>query len=232
MMNNSKELNLKQIATIYTDFPEKFGIPRQSGLTSASGKIVFEEEYRVKEALRGMEMYSHLWLIWGFSEVTDKKWSPTVRPPRLGGNKRIGVFATRSPFRPNPIALSSVKLEEIRWEEENGWVLIVSGIDMMNGSPIYDIKPYLPYVDCHSDASGGFAEEKKVYKLRVEFPKEYKPEMSEKKLQLLKEILDQDPRPAYQKSEERIYGLSFDIYEVLFQVIDTCVHVKEIKRRS
>lgn len=232
MKNTSKELNLKKIATIYTDFPEKFGIPRQSGLTSASGKIVFEEEYREKEALRGIEEYSHLWLVWGFSEVDMKKWSPTVRPPRLGGNKRVGVFATRSPFRPNPIGLSSVKLEEMRWEEENGWVLVVSGIDMMSGTPIYDIKPYLPYVDCHVDAMGSFAEEKKDYRLRVEFSDTCECELPEEKQKVLEEVLAQDPRPAYQKEEERIYGLSFEQYEVKFQVIGFCVYVKEIKRRQ
>lgn len=231
MKNNSNELKLKKIATIYTDFPEKFGIPRQSGLTCASGKIVFEEEYRVKEALRGIEEYSHLWIIWGFSEVADKKWSPTVRPPRLGGNKRVGVFATRSPFRPNPIALSSVKLEKVKWDEENGWTLLVSGIDMMNGTPIYDIKPYLPYVDCHSNAMGSFAEDKKDYRLRVEFLDKCIYELSEEKRKVLEEVLAQDPRPAYQKEEERIYGLSFENYEVKFQVIESCVHVNEIKRR-
>lgn len=227
----NKTLSLSKIATIYTEFPEKFGIPRQSGLAHTSGKIVFEPEYRVEEALRGIEAYSHLWLIWGFSEVYGKKWSPTVRPPRLGGNKRVGIFATRSPFRPNPIGLSSVRMEKIELEPENGWVLYVSGVDMMDGTPIYDIKPYLPYVDCHEEARGGFAEKKRDYQLQVEIPENCKVHLPEEKIEVLKEILSQDPRPAYQKDEDRIYGMSFDVWEVRFQIIKDVVIVREIRRR-
>ena len=227
----SNELILKKIATIYTDFPEKFGIPRQSGLTGASGKIVFEPEYQVEEALRGMKEYSYLWIIWGFSEVKTGKWNPTVRPPRLGGNKRMGVFATRSPFRPNPLGLSSVRLESVEQTEKEGCVLWVSGVDMMDGTPIYDIKPYLPYVDSHPEAAGGFAEKKKEYMLSVEIPEVCLEMLTEEKQKILKEILSQDPRPAYQHDEERIYGMSFSEFEVCFQVKNECVYVKEIRKR-
>lgn len=225
------ELLLKKIATIYTEFPEKFGIPRQSGLADTKGKIVFEKEYQVEEALRGIKAYSHLWLIWGFSEVYDKKWSPTVRPPRLGGNKRVGVFATRSPFRPNPIGLSSVRFEGVKYEEENGWVILVSGVDMKNETPIYDIKPYLPYVDSHPEAMGGFAEERKADYLDVIIPSEYECFMPEEKRKVLKEVLSQDPRPAYQNDTERIYGVSFDKWEIQFKVTGHIVNVVEITRR-
>lgn len=228
----SKEMVLKRIATIYTDFPEKFGIPRQSGLASTSGKIVFESEYRIKEALRAIEEYSHLWLIWGFSEVAEKKWSPTVRPPRLGGNTRVGVFATRSPYRPNPLGLSSVKLEKIEHSEKEGWVLYVSGVDMMNGTPIYDIKPYLSYVDSHPEAQSGFVDDVKEYKLRVEIPEKFMRLIPACKQEALKEVLSQDPRPAYQKDGERIYGMSFAEFEIFFQVQNESLFVREIKRRE
>lgn len=227
----SDQLNVKKIATIYTDFPEKFGIPRQSGLTGASGKLVFEPEYRVKEAVRGIEEYSHLWLIWGFSEVKQKKWSPTVRPPRLGGNVRMGVFATRSPFRPNPIGLSSVKLERVE-ETEEGIVLYVSGVDMLDGTPIYDIKPYLAYVDSHPEAEDGFAGRKRGYRLQVEISEEHLNLLPEEKREVLLELLSQDPRPAYQKDENRIYGMSFAEYEVYFRVLEECLSVTEMKRRA
>lgn len=225
------ELLLKKIATIYTEFPEKFGIPRQSGLADTKGVIVFEKEYRVEEALRGIKAYSHLWLIWGFSEVYDKKWSPTVRPPRLGGNQRVGVFATRSPFRPNPIGLSSVKLEGLKFEQENGWVILVSGVDMMNETPIYDIKPYLPYVDSHPEARGGFAEEKKFDCLDVVISSEYESLIPEEKRNVLKKVLAQDPRPAYQNDTERVYGMSFDKLEIRFKVTGQTVNVVGITRR-
>ena len=161
-------LTLKVIARIYTDFGEKFGVPRQSGLVpELTGKIIFEPEYRVPEALSGIEGYSWLWLLWGFSESSRNKWSPMVRPPRLGGNKKAGVFATRSPFRPNPVGMSSVKIEDIQLQTDEGPVIIVSGIDMMNGTPIYDIKPYLPHVDCHPEALGGFSGQFKDYRLQI-----------------------------------------------------------------
>ena len=190
--------NMKVIAKIYTDFKEKFGIPRQSGLVSTlESKIVFEPKYRNSDALRGIEEYSHLWILWKFSEVPENdKFNPTVRPPRLGGNKKMGVFATRSPYRPNPIGLSSVKLLRLE-ETDEGTVLIVSGADMLNGTPIYDIKPYLPYTDIHSDAVGGFADEKLSYKLEVEFPEELLIKIPESKREGLIELLSEDPRPSY-----------------------------------
>lgn len=227
----NKELTLKQIAVIYTDFPEKFGIPRQSGLSRASGKLVFEKEYRVKEALKGIEAYSHLWLIWGFSEVKAKKWSPTVRPPRLGGNQRMGVFATRSPYRPNPIGLSSVKLEGVE-ETEEGMVLYVSGVDMLNGTPIYDIKPYLSYVDSHPEAADGFAGERKSYALQVQLPPEAEELLSEEQKSLLVEVLAQDPRPAYQQDPQRVYGMSFGEFELHFRVKESQLQVTDMKRRT
>ena len=207
---------LKVIARISSGFTEKFGIPRQSGLAKTKAEIVFEPEYQNAEALRGIEGYTYLWLIWGFSMVKQEKWHPTVRPPRLGGNKRMGVFATRSPFRPNPIGLSSVKLLEVRKTDDRGTVLIVSGADMMNGTPVYDIKPYLPYVDCHMDASDGFTEETKDYALRVQWETPF--HYGEEKIQELTQILRQDPRPSYQEDAERIYGMSYDGMEIKFRV--------------
>ena len=207
---------LKVIARISSGFTEKFGIPRQSGLAKTKAEIVFEPEYQNAEALRGIEGYTYLWLIWGFSMVKQEKWHPTVRPPRLGGNKRMGVFATRSPFRPNPIGLSSVKLLEVRKTDDRGTVLIVSGADMMNGTPVYDIKPYLPYVDCHMDASDGFTEETKDYALRVQWETPF--HYGEEKKQELTQILRQDPRPSYQEDAERIYGMSYDGMEIKFRV--------------
>lgn len=209
-------LDLKIIARISSGFTEKFGIPRQSGLADTRAEIVFEPEYRNAEALRGMEEYTHLWLIWGFSMVKEEKWHPTVRPPRLGGNKRMGVFATRSPFRPNPIGLSSVKLLEVQKTEDRGVILVVSGADLMNGTPVYDIKPYLPYVDCHMNAVGGFTEETKKYELCVQWKVPF-PYGEEKKRELT-QILKQDPRPSYQKDPERIYGMSYGGMEIKFRV--------------
>lgn len=212
----NENLDLKVIARVASGFTEKFGIPRQSGLADTKAEIVFEPEYRNADALRGMEGYTHLWLIWGFSMVQEEKWHPTVRPPRLGGNKRMGVFATRSPFRPNPIGLSSVKLLEVRKTEDRGVVLIVSGADLMNGTPVYDIKPYLPYVDCHTDAVGGFTEETKEYELCVQWEAAF-PYGEEKKQELV-QILKQDPKPSYQEDAERIYGMSYDGMEIKFRV--------------
>ena len=171
-MADNEIYEMKPIAHIYNDFTEKFGIPRQSGLAPLPSEIVFQPEYRVREAFRGLELYSHIWIIWQFSEAAQKDWSPTVRPPKLGGNKRMGVFASRSPFRPNSIGLSAVKLEKIDLEGENAPVLYVSGADLMNGTPIFDIKPYLPYADAYPEAKGGFALQNKEGLLRVEFPSE------------------------------------------------------------
>ena len=209
---------LEYIARIHTDFPTKFGIPRQSGLVSTKGTIVFEPEYRKEEALKGLEEYSHLWLIWEFSEVVRENWSPTVRPPRLGGNKRCGVFATRSPFRPNPIGLSCVRLLGIEKRPEKGMVVEVEGADLMDGTPILDIKPYLPAADCHPEALGGFAAKVEQHFLKVEIPEEWKAKIPEDKISALEGVLKEDPRPAYQKDPERIYGMPFAGMDVHFQV--------------
>ena len=224
---------MKVVATIYTDFSEKFGIPRQGALAHESeGIIVFEPEYRMEEALRGIEKYSHLWLLWQFSENVSKKWSPTVRPPRLGGNKRVGVFATRSPFRPNPIGLTAVRLIGVEQTKNKGAVLRVAGVDLMNGTPIYDIKPYLPYADSHPGAKGGFTDGTQVRRVKVEFPEELvaASEISGEKLQALRGVLEQDPRPRYQKDPERIYGMSFGEYEVKFTVQENVLRVVELVR--
>lgn len=207
---------MKIIARIHTDFPTKFGIPRQSGLVAAEAKIVFEKEYRVKEALRGIEGFSHLWLLWKFSETERESWSPTIRPPRLGGNKRVGVFATRSPFRPNPIGLSSVKLTGIDLNSPDAPILTVEGADLMDGTPIYDIKPYLPYADCHPEATCGFASIG-FEPLEVVIPEELKNALADDKLTVLKAVLAQDPRPAYQR-DARIYGFPFADKEIKFRV--------------
>lgn len=210
---------MKIIARVQNDFPEKFGIPRQSGLVpTLEAKIVFEPEYRNPDVLKGLEGYSHIWLIWQFSEAVRDTWSPTVRPPRLGGEKRQGVFATRSPFRPNPIGLSSVKLERIVLDEMEGPVLYVSGADLMHGTPIYDIKPYLPYTDCHLDAVGGFADAFVDYKLNVIVPESLLTQIPEEKREALIGVLSQDPRPSYQNDSERVYGVTFGRQNIKFQV--------------
>ncbi len=209
----------KVIARIETDFPTKFGIPRQSGLVEGlRGRIVFEPEYRSPDAVRGLEDFSHIWLLWGFSEAKREGWSPTVRPPRLGGNTRIGVFATRSPFRPNPIGLSSVRLEAVQIEENLGPVLYVSGIDMMNQTPIYDIKPYLPLADSHPQATAGFSEGVQRYHLEVVLPEIWKAKIPKEYQKTLVEVLAQDPRPSYQNDPNRVYGMSVGGMEVKFTV--------------
>lgn len=219
---------MKIIARIYTDFKEKFGIPRQSGLAKETvGRIVFEPEYRVPEALRGIEEYSHLWLIWNFSEAERDGWSPTVRPPRLGGNKRMGVFATRSPFRPNAIGLSSVRLLSVE-DTAEGKVLVVAGADILDGTPIYDIKPYLAFTDSHPDAVCGFADEVRDYSLEVVIPDELKVGLSDEYLMALTSILSGDPRPQYKEDGDRIYGMIYGKYEVKFTVADGVLRVVEI----
>lgn len=223
-------MELKVIAKISTGFTEKFGIPRQSGLVDTKAKIIFEPEYRNKDALRGIETYSHLWLIWGFSEIEQNGWRPMVRPPRLGGNKRVGVFATRSPFRPNPIGLSSVELEKVEQVEGKGIVIHVKGADLLDGTPIYDIKPYLPYVDCHLDAKGGFAEERKEYALNVEW-RNAAGWLSEEKRNEITQILSQDPRPSYQSDPDRIYGMEYDGMEIKFQVKEGTLYIIDIERK-
>ncbi len=220
---------MKIIARIQNDFTSKFGIPRQSGLApSTLSRIVFEPEYRSADALRGLEDFSHLWLIWEFSEAKREDWSPTVRPPRLGGNTRMGVFATRSPFRPNPIGLSCVKLIEIQPHAGDGPVLIVSGADLMNGTPIFDIKPYLPYADSHPEAKGGFAAGAWDRQLQVECPPELLIRIPENQKNALLEILAQDPRPSYQSDPDRVYGMAFGGMDIRFSVAGNVLTVKEI----
>ena len=209
---------VKVIARIRSDFPEKFGIPRQSGLVpELRAKVVFEPEFCSADALRGIEGFSHLWLIWQFSAAVRDTWSPTVRPPRLGGNERVGVFATRSPFRPNAIGLSCVKLEGVRHEDGLGDVLIVSGADLMDGTPIYDVKPYLPYADAHPGALGGFAPSPKET-IAVDCPPELLAKLPEGRREALLGVLAQDPRPQYQHDPERVYGMSFGGWDVIFRV--------------
>ena len=218
------------IARIHTDFPCKFGIPRQSGLVpSMKSRIVFEPEYRNPDALKGLEDFSHLWLIWEFSEAIRETWSPTVRPPRLGGNIRKGVFATRSPFRPNPIGLSCVKLSEIQWNTSDDPVLVVFGADLMNQTPIYDIKPYIPFADSHPEATGGFADTHRDHRLHVEFAESLKALVPEEHLNALIEVLALDPRPAYQKDPDRIYGFPFAGMEIKFSVKDRVLTVIKIE---
>lgn len=216
------------IAYIRNGFTAKFGIPRQSGLAEVRSEIVFEPEYRVEEAFRGLEEYSHIWLLWEFSESVRKEWSPTVRPPRLGGNQRMGVFATRSPFRPNPVGLSVVKLERIDRRREEGPVLVVCGADLLDGTPIYDIKPYLPHVDSHPEAAGGFAGQVKDYELEVVFPLSCREGLTEETVEIVTQLLRQDPRPAYQNAPERIYGMEYDGMEIRFRVEDRTVTVHSV----
>lgn len=220
---------MKIIARISTDLPTKFGLPRQSGLVEGiEGRIVFEREYRNAEAFRGLEDFSHIWILWQFSEAVRDSWSPTVRPPMLGGNKRVGVFATRSPFRPNSIGLSSVRLERIEYTADEGPVLYVSGCDLMDGTPIYDVKPYLAYTDSHPDAVGGFTQTLPERSLKVEVSDDMLSCVPDKKRSTLKAILSQDPRPSYQNDPERIYGFSFAGFEVRFSVRDGVLTVISI----
>ena len=212
-------LETKIIARIRNGYKEKFGIPRQSGIAgNTESVIVFEKEYRDENALRGIEEYSHLWLIWHFSEVDKKTWSPTVRPPRLGGNKRMGVFATRSPYRPNPIGLSSVELVAVEKTKQFGTVLRVKGADLLDGTPILDIKPYLAFTDSHEAAKGGFADTVKDYSLTVNIPDDIAKAFSADELESLSSILSQDPRPSYQNEADRVYGMRFNDCGIKFSV--------------
>ena len=221
---------IKPIAHIHSDFKEKFGIPRQSGRApSILSKIVFTKEFRNDEALKHIEEFSHLWLIFGFSKSVREKFSPTVRPPRLGGNKRVGVFASRSPFRPNSLGLSSVKLVNIEKSESEGSVLIVSGADLLDGTPIYDIKPYLPFTDCHTDAVGGYADQLVDYKLDVVIPDNLKDLVDKDKLNGLIECLEDDPRPSYQE-DGREYGMSFSNLQIKFTVSEKTLTVTSIEK--
>lgn len=209
-------MEIRPVARIRSDFPEKFGVPRQSGLVEAlTAAVIFEPEYRDPSAFRGLEGFSHLWLIWEFSQARREGWSPTVRPPRLGGNKRLGVFATRSPFRPNPIGLSCVRLIEVKQDRELGPVLVVAGADLTDGTPIYDIKPYLPYADCRPEAAGGFAA--RPEELEVDCPAELLLRVPEDKRAALLAVLAQDPRPRYQDDPDRVYGMTFAGLEIKFR---------------
>lgn len=223
-----QELTFKIIARIKSDFREKFGIPRQSGIVqNLRSTIRFEPEFRNADALRGLEGFSHLWIMWIFSENIRSTWSPTVRPPRLGGNKRLGVFATRSSFRPNPIALSCVKIEQINLNGAEGPEIIVSGADLMDGTPIVDIKPYLPYTDAHPEAMGGFADAVRQIKLHVKETDVLRKVSTDKRSALI-EVLEQDPRPAYQNDPERTYGFTFANYEIKFRVYDDELEVVSV----
>ena len=227
------EFVIKQIAYIQSDFSSKFGIPRQSGIASQlQAQIIFEEEYRDANAVRGLEDFSHIWLIWQFSKAMGKTWTPTVKPPRLGGNTRMGVFATRSPFRPNHMGLSCVKLERIEYSKTQGPILHVLGADLLDGTPIYDIKPYLPYVDSQPEAVGGFADQYKSYELEVIFPDEWLKRVPEEKREALIQVLKQDPRPSYQSDESRIYGMEFAQLEVKFTVKDHILTVYKVGKRE
>ena len=220
---------MKVIAHIHTDFPTKFGIPRQSGIIdSLQGRIVFEPEYRNAEAVRGLEDFSHIWLLWEFSKAVRDTWSPTVRPPRLGGNVRKGVFATRSPFRPNPIGLSSVRLERVDIDPKLGPVLYVSGVDLMDGTPIYDIKPYIAYTDSHPDAVSGFASLPAEYLLEVDFSETLLQQVPKHQRESLIDVLAHDPRPQYQNDPERIYGMAFGDLDVKFKVEGCLLTVLQI----
>ena len=223
---------MKVIARIRSDFPEKFGIPRQSGLVpELRSKIVFEPEFRNADALRGIEGFSHLWLIWQFSAAVRDTWSPTVRPPRLGGNERVGVFAPRSPFRPNALGLSCVKLEGVQHEDGLGDVLLVSGADLMDLTPIYDIKPYIPYADCHPDAAEGFTGQTQSHHLQVAFPPELLAQVPQADRTALTGVLANDPRPSYQHDPQRVYGMEFGPLEVHFTVDGELLTVTGVCRR-
>lgn len=222
---------MKVIAHIHTDFPTKFGIPRQSGIIpSLQATIVFEPDYRNPEAVRGLEEFSHIWILWEFSKAVRDTWSPTVRPPRLGGNMRKGVFSTRSPFRPNPIGLSSVRLEKMEIDPKLGPVLHVSGADLMDGTPIYDIKPYIAYTDSHPDAVSGFASTPAEYLLEVDFAEDLLQKVPESQRESLIEVLGHDPRPQYQNDPERIYGMAFSGMEVKFKVEGIQLTVVDVKQ--
>lgn len=220
---------MKIIARIHTDFSAKFGIPRQSGLVeSLQGKIVFEPEFRNPDAVRGLEEFSHIWLLWQFSMALQDKWNATVAPPRLGGRVRMGVFATRSPYRPNSIGLSSVKLERIEQDEKLGPVLYVSGADLLDGTPIYDIKPYLAYTDSHPEATAGFAGEVMDYKLEVDFPEGLLNQIPEEQRETVIELLRQDPRPGTQEAADKEYRMIFGRHDIWFRVIDNRVVVHTV----
>ncbi len=225
------DVNIQIIARMHSDFATKFGIPRQSGLVEElKSTIVFEPEFRNPDALRGIEEFSHLWIIWQFSEAVRQGWSPTVRPPRLGGNTRMGVFATRSPFRPNNLGLSSVRLLGVEHTAEYGTVLHVGGADLMDGTPIFDIKPYSPYGDCHPEATGGFTDRTGDFLLKVDFPEALLKQLPEDKQEAAAAVLSHDPRPSYQRKPDRIYGLTFAGFDIRFKVSEDILTVVEVNK--
>jgi len=225
------DVNIQVIARMHSDFATKFGIPRQSGLAQElRSTIVFEPEFRNADALRGIEDFSHLWIIWQFSEAVRQGWSPTVRPPRLGGNTRMGVFATRSPFRPNNLGLSCVKLLGVEHTAQWGTVLHVGGADLMDGTPIFDVKPYIPYADCQPDAAGGFTDTAVDFLLDVDFPPELLEKLPQGKRAAAIQVLSHDPRPSYQKNPERVYGLTFAGYDIRFRVTEQTLRVLEVRK--
>ncbi|MCI8590370.1 MAG: tRNA (N6-threonylcarbamoyladenosine(37)-N6)-methyltransferase TrmO [Clostridiales bacterium] len=221
---------MKEIATIHTAFPEKFGIPRQSGLVETQGYIIFAPAYRNEECVRGLADYSHIWLLWSFSQNRKNSWAATVRPPRLGGNRRVGVFASRSPFRPNPIGLSCVRLDRIEFCAGKGPVLYVTGADLLDGTPILDIKPYLAYTDSHPEAVCGFADAVFDQALHVEWPEGLAPFLSNEQKEQIAALLRQDPRPSYQNDPARVYGMVFDGYEIRFSVCQTVVRIHSVEQ--
>lgn len=224
------KVSMDVIARMHSDFSTKFGIPRQSGLVEElRSTIVFEPEFRNDDALRGIEEFTHLWIIWQFSEAVRQGWSPTVRPPRLGGNTRMGVFATRSPFRPNNLGLSCVRLLGMEHTKEYGTVLHVGGADLMDGTPIFDIKPYIPYSDCKIDATGGFTDRAEDFLLKVDFPEELLKKLPEQKREALIGVLSHDPRPSYQKDSQRVYGLNFAGFNIRFTVQGGLLTVQEVQ---
>ena len=226
-----ENVNIQVIARMHSDFATKFGIPRQSGLVEElRSTIVFEPEFRNPDALRGIEDFSHLWIIWQFSEAVRTEWSPTVRPPRLGGNTRMGVFATRSPFRPNNLGLSSVRLLGVEHTEAYGTVLHVGGADLMDGTPIFDIKPYIAYGDAHPDAKGGFTDTADEFLLKVEFPEELLYKLPKEKQEAAIGVLSHDPRPSYQRKPDRIYGLTFAGFDIRFKVTGDTLTVEEVQK--
>ena len=221
---------MKVIGHVECLFNEKFGLPRQSGLVNEiKARIIFEPEFRTWDAFKGIEEYSHIWILWNFSESKKDNWSATVKPPRLGGNQRMGVFATRSPFRPNPIGMSCVKLEKAVYDEKLGTILYIQGSDMMNGTPVYDIKPYIPYTDSHPEAVGGFADKVFEHKLSVEISKELQMKLSEDELIVIIKIIEQDPRPSYINDEKRLYGVAYGNKNVKFKVKETLATIAEIE---
>ena len=226
-----EQISMKVIATIHSDFPTKFGIPRQSGLVEElTAQIVFTPDYRVPEAVRGLEEFSHIWLVWQFSGAVRESWSPTVRPPRLGGNTRMGVFATRSPFRPNAIGLSCVRLLTVEPNTPQGPVLTVAGADLMDGTPILDIKPYIPYADCKPEATGGFTDHAGDFLLHVEFPPDLLEQVPESRREALIGVLSHDPRPSYQRNPERVYGMEFAGVNVRFRVAEGILTVIDVEK--